>query len=284
MLCGQSSLVNHHDDGVVAISLRCRAWTCEHCREERHRQLIRLAIVGSPNRFITLTVNPRLGTGPVDRAKRLADAWRKAAKRITRLHGGIAPQYLAVFEKTKRGEPHLHILARCKYINQRWLSEVMRELTNSPIVDIRKVTEPRTAARYIAKYVGKAPHKFDTCKRYWHTRDWDTTPEPEEPPIEWKGGGWGIEDCPLSDLFEFWKAQNMNPVMLNGNIAWWGKPPPWAADRDRAAEIADALGEIGRPRHGAAAAQNRRTRAERNPSTDGLAVTSAALQPLGSAS
>lgn len=63
----------------------------------------------------------------------------------------------------------------------------MRRLIGAPIVDIRRVHSQKQVANYIAKYVGKEPHRFETCKRYWTTRSWRLSkfvPEPIE-------GSWG---------------------------------------------------------------------------------------------
>jgi len=45
------------------------------------------------------------------------------------------------------------------------------------------------AARYVAKYLGKAPHQFGTFKRYWKSAGWvvSTGEEVEDP---WDGTGW----------------------------------------------------------------------------------------------
>ncbi|MEE8540002.1 MAG: hypothetical protein V3S54_09300 [Woeseiaceae bacterium] len=87
--------------------------------------------------------------------------------------------FLAVFEKTKRGEPHLHILLRTVYLDQAWLSDQMKELIGAPIVDIRSLTSAAKIANYVTKYIAKDPHKFIGTKRYWSSRDY-LLPDPKE--------------------------------------------------------------------------------------------------------
>ena len=167
------SMVNRGWDGVRAVSLRCRSWGCPNCHDDRTKQLIALALSGAPTTFITLTVNPAWGASKADRARRLVDSWRTIVKLVKKRYGYSTLPYFCVFEATKAGEPHLHILARVKYIDQKWLSKQMKLLMNAPIVDIRRVKNKNKLAFYVSKYCGKEPHRFATCKRYWTTRDWE---------------------------------------------------------------------------------------------------------------
>jgi len=160
---------------MFAMPLCCRSWTCDYCRPKRKKQVVAQATSGHPEVFITLTVKPDEGSEPKDRARRLSRAWRVIVARARRHYGYKHIPYFAVFEATELGEPHLHILARVKWIDQRWLSRQLEDITGAPIVDIRKVRSAKKAARYIGKYVGKAPGKFGTLKRYWATRSWSET-------------------------------------------------------------------------------------------------------------
>jgi len=179
MLCSEASLVNHGIGKVRAVTLRCRAWTCDLCLPWRRGRLTGLAKDGKPNSFITLTVNPASGVDVEARARALVEAWRVVVRRAKARYGYKSIPYLAVFEATKNGEPHLHILARVKWLDQKWLSAQMGELIGAPVVDIRRVHSDRHVALYVAKYIGKGPGKFGTCKRYWHTRDWVVEPKPK---------------------------------------------------------------------------------------------------------
>ena len=169
MLCSEASLVNHGFAKIRAVTLRCRSWGCELCQPMRRGQLMKLGRDGAPTTFITLTVSKKSGTDPEARARALVDAWRQVVKRAKKEYGYRSIPYMAVFEATKAGEPHLHILARVKWIDQRWLSRQLDQLIGAPICDIRRVKSAKQAAHYVAKYVGKAPGKFGTCKRYWTT-------------------------------------------------------------------------------------------------------------------
>ena len=181
MLCSEWTLVKRLRSTVTASPLKCKCWTCDLCGPMRSRQLARQAFLGRPRSFLTLTVNPARGTGPDDRARELSRAWRLLRLRAMRALNLKTMPFLAVFEKTKRGEPHLHILLRTVYIDQEWLSDQMRDLIEAPIVDIRSVEEPGKLANYITKYIAKDPHRFKGTKRYWSSQDYELPPlEPDE--------------------------------------------------------------------------------------------------------
>lgn len=141
---------------------------------------------GLPNKFLTLTVLDTIGDSPAHRRDLLHTAWRNLIKRIKRYYRYKKLPYMAFIERTKRGEPHLHILLRCGWLDQAWLSNQMRDLVGSPIVDIRAVKSTRQAVSYVTKYVGKEPAQFGTRKRYWLSQDYivEAMPKLDRPPIE----------------------------------------------------------------------------------------------------
>jgi len=226
MLCGESSLVNHGYLKHRAVTLRCRAWSCDFCQPWRCGRLIGLAKSGKPNTFITLTVNPASGTDANARARALVDAWRVVVRRAKRLYGYKSIPYLCVFEATKEGEPHLHILARCKWIDQKWLSRQMASLIAAPIVDIRRIHDDRHVAHYVAKYVGKGPGQFGTCKRYWHTRDWPLSKRDKLASDTSWNSKWFIVDMPLCALRAAWWLQGYESIGdASLTFAEFRKPP-----------------------------------------------------------
>lgn len=176
MFCREWTLVKTQLYQTEGQPLRCRSWQCEHCAPERASRLIAEVLGGRPNKFLTLTVNPDTFSGPAERAQKLVWAWRCLRLRAMRKFQMAKLPFYAVFEKTKAGEPHLHILLRTKYIPQGWISDTMRELIDAPIVDIQSIAGRRKTASYVAKYIGKDPHKFPGTKRYWKSQDYDLRP------------------------------------------------------------------------------------------------------------
>lgn len=184
---------------VRAGAVWCKSWHCEHCAPIRQKQLMAQAAQGEPNKFITLTSKYRPDEMSAHAAaQELVHAWRMVIQKAKR-HGLFKNiQYIAVFELTQRGWPHLHILARCPFFPQAWLSKQMDKYCSSPIVDIRSIKSKKRAAWYVAKYTAKAPEKFDRCKRYWRTHKYDLSDSRLERPVHdfYKGVFYwcGIED------------------------------------------------------------------------------------------
>lgn len=174
-----------------------------------------LAASGSPNRMLTLTCAASAEPDPVKARALLHRSWRALRLKIARefvkpsverwrigrararTSAGnkttadvLAPPplkpsalpYFAVVERHKSGRPHLHVLLRCGYIPQTWLSLEMNRLAGSPIVDIRKVSGTKQAAAYVAKYIGKAPAKFGNSRAYWYTKNWAPAAASDEKP------------------------------------------------------------------------------------------------------
>lgn len=171
-ICRSMSLVKGDGDLGVISALKCKCWDCNHCVVERRAKLIAQACSGQPTMFVTLTSRPRADVSPEEQCTALARAWRLIVKRAKRKYGYEHLPYFAVVEATKTGQPHLHILVRCQWIDQRWLSDQMREITGDYIVDVRRIVRPKQVVHYVAKYIGKAPHRFGTSKRYWCSQDY----------------------------------------------------------------------------------------------------------------
>jgi hypothetical protein len=107
-------------------------------------------MAGEPQRLITLTGRRRDGESAGDCRGRLGTALVRLTRRIRRR--GWTHEYLAVWELTRAGTPHVHVLQRGDYIPQRWLSAAWARLTGCPVVDIRQITSARAAAGYVTKY------------------------------------------------------------------------------------------------------------------------------------
>lgn len=263
MLCSQLVM---RKDGVDPEELRplpCRSWSCEWCAPKRRRQLMARAAKGEPTALLTLTVNVAVGDGPAHRRDMLHDAWKRLVKRINRQFQlpperrwqltaktreptqqswllkttAKTPQakaaslpYFAFLERTKRGEPHLHILIRSPYIPQDWLSEQMDDMLGSPIVWIEKIENSKHAIAYVTKYVTKAPAQWGNKKRYWQSRNW--APQDKDDDDEWRSydGPVTVERISWADLSiarsrEGWTHE----ITAEGWHRFWrpGRHPDW---------------------------------------------------------
>lgn len=227
MLCSEAVIVNHGIEEAQAVTLKCRSWGCELCQPDRKRDLIALAKGGRPKVFVTLTVNPGFGSDPVDRARGLVKAWRRIVKLAKIRYSRPKIPYFCVFEATKAGEPHLHILVDIPWIDQKWLSREMADMNGAPVVWIVKIRSPSHVAHYIAKYIGKAPQKFGTLKRYWYTRGWEVDPfKPDPLPGCWSKA-WRIARTDLATLQSEWEYQGWHCEVRGSRLYGTGEVPLW---------------------------------------------------------
>ena len=155
--------------------LRCKRWGCPTCGPINRRRLVRRLKTTEVTHLITLTCRPSSFPSPQLAFKHLSAAVPNLVKRIQRQFPAVSFQYLLVWETTRAGWPHAHILARTSYLPQRALSRHWRELTGAPVVDIRRVTDYRAATSYLAKYLTKnlaaSPHlkRYRTSRHFWPT-------------------------------------------------------------------------------------------------------------------
>lgn len=177
--CETNSILASYPPGIKINPLKCKRWTCPECKHSRSSRLRHEAHRGLPNTFLTLTVNPKWGVSKDHRARSLKEAWTRIHRKAKKEQHKEELEYLCVFEVTKAGEPHLHVLCRSSWIDQKWLSDQMKAEMDAPIVDIRRVNNPKKAATYVAKYVSKQPEKFPGTKRYWRSLHYFCLPKEE---------------------------------------------------------------------------------------------------------
>lgn len=202
--CGETSLVKTVGQKKTAIAVRCRSWGCADCAPQRKKQLVAEGRGGSPTIFLTLTSKRDTRRTAEGAAYELARAWRLLRLRIMRRYKMRRLPFICVFEATQLGWPHLHIMLRSSYIDGGWISEQMRNITGSHIIDIRRIDNPGRVAGYVAKYLSKGAAKFGTCKRYWQSQDYDLRPDPPAREPLPPGQGWERDTWSLHRLARAW--------------------------------------------------------------------------------
>ena len=226
MLCGEASLVNHGMQAIRAVTLRCRCWSCDGCLPMRTAQLIRDIAVGEPTKLLTLTTRSVEGGDAVAEARRFTEWFAQFIRLIKKRYPAEKIAYFVVREAHKSGWPHIHVALRAPFIDQQWLSTTWEALTGSDNVDIRKIYGAGNAARYLAKYIGKNPHRFGTTKRYWHSRNWfDPAPASERRPGEWDSV-WRIVPEYLGKLAENAWMQGWEVIMYGSFDYFEARAPP----------------------------------------------------------
>ena len=163
-LCGTGTLMGIQSETgkAVVIPLTCKSWACDRCRPRKARQWKAIAELGKPERFITLTCAPEQYKTPAHAMLKMTKAWTKLVEEIRKEWGEM--EFIKVWELTKDGWPHLHILQRGCWIRQKWLSEHWQKLGGGKIVDIRTVKNAKIAVKYIIKYLGKG---FGVMCKQW---------------------------------------------------------------------------------------------------------------------
>lgn len=221
--CESNCILVQYDPGVKINPLKCRRWSCETCHPARCARLRSEAYRGIPNTFITLTVNPEHFKDHHERARRLKLAWTRVRRKAVKSWGNRKIPFLAVFEETASGEPHLHILARSKWIPQDWLSSEMEAEIGAPVVDIRRIHSRKKAAKYVSKYVGKAPEKFHGTKRYWRSLDYMQLPRREfKDPIGQRGRAWWVQGSVHEVIQRYTqKFYRLEIVGAEPNLEYW---------------------------------------------------------------
>ena len=186
MFCSEWSLVNHGELAIRAITLHCKAWSCPICLPIRKARLVGQVAAGLPTKLLTLTTRVVEDGDQVAEARRQGIACARLLVLIRKRFPGHKIAYFAVREATKQGWPHIHVALRSPFIEWVWLKEQWERLSGSPGIDIRAIYAAGNAAKYLAKYIGKDPHRFGTTKRYWYSRNWfDVLPETTFNSTDW---------------------------------------------------------------------------------------------------
>lgn len=155
--CGRFSLQGDAVDGTETryVRLGCRCWGCQRCgprKAGQYKHLIRNEAERLKlRRFLTLTLDPKKLSGqcPVSYLRDCFAKFRTYLKRKYR----EAPQYIAVLEFQKNGNPHLHILID-RFVDKRWIESIWQSVGGGQQIDI-KLVDLHRVSRYLSKYLTK---------------------------------------------------------------------------------------------------------------------------------
>lgn len=188
--------------GTLVIPTTCKTWGCLACRE-RLMALFKMRVTHGCSvlgdcAFITLTFVLR-GAETQEDAESVSKAWREFWRRwMSQGHERL--QWLRVVELTKKGQPHLHLIAgpvsgkiRC-YGNERldaqWfdrvgragclclshrMSRVWESITGAWHVHTAPVTGAAGAAGYLGKYLSKGAYVRQGLEALGFKRRWSSS-------------------------------------------------------------------------------------------------------------
>ncbi len=233
-----------------AIPTWCHKWACPRCRLRKQWALQEKAEAGNPDRHIVLTVEAgsRL---PLDvQVSVFHNNVRRLFRLIRRVWGPF--EYMAQWELTKKGTPHLHILQRGCFIDYKWLSKAWFEISGSKIVWISKVRSARGAARELTKYATKTAadtqdalrgKRISTMSRGWlpddfHKEDPSHLPDPYAAFFE-------VSLKELSLAMEIIGASPTQPIGKSPMVSWHlPRPPPLSLLDAIPTELPDRLAKL----------------------------------------
>jgi len=196
--CKSLSLVGESPTGAIAaLPLYCRRWQCPDCGKFQRRRLQRRLLAGDPTTFITLTTNPNLFSTPDDAFKQASLAINRLIKVLRRRYPRKRIEYGLVWEKTKNGWPHAHLLVRAAYIPQKVLSREWERLSGAKVVDIRMVRSKGEAAAYVSKYLAKDPACPEGYRRYRLSQRYSAPPAKGSLADMLSVESWSISRAPL---------------------------------------------------------------------------------------
>ncbi|MBA7542326.1 hypothetical protein ES705_34647 [subsurface metagenome] len=154
--CMKSSIVGQSLDRshVVVIPLPCKSWDCPICGPRKRAALVARLEASKPERELTLTCPVGKFLSPQLAAQAMKAAWTKLIARARKQWG--PQEYAMVWELTKKGVPHIHILLRGSYIAQKWVSRQWERLGIGPIVYIQSVKGNKLHAAHACKYLAKS--------------------------------------------------------------------------------------------------------------------------------
>ena len=243
LLCQSTSAVLQTSDvTAAAVGVRCKQWDCDYCGPINRRTLLKRLKDVRVSSFLTLTCNPAYYPSPSVAIRKMSIAVNYLIKRLRRRFPSDYIAYLLVWEQTKSGWPHAHLLIDAPYIPQRLISLAWTALTGAPIVDIRGVRNRSDIANYVSKYLTKAPSAPAGMKRWRCSRGFLEPPAlPTLAPWQ-EGDHWHKTNQPLSSLTDALVGTGWTPEIINPNLLILtltgapDAPPYW--QRLRAMEIA----------------------------------------------
>lgn len=197
-------------EATVIIAVECGRWSCQHCGKKKVAKYALRVKEAAPNKLITLTVNPARWGSP----REAYDGTRRKVSDLTKVlrksYGEF--EYFRILEVTKKGWPHYHLITRSPYIPQAELSDLWRQLTGAPIVDVRMIKKVGDVYWYVVKYLAKQAYIPWTDRRATWTRGFlvktdfkaDTPLELMEPQFSHEHpADWMRWNLPTTNLIEY---------------------------------------------------------------------------------
>jgi hypothetical protein len=154
--CGKGSIIVaiNSSQQITIVPIRCKSWRCPKCGPILGYYWAHRIEGAKPQRFITLTGDPKLHQTPALMYGAMKAALPKLVRRLREV--GIKFEYAAVWELHESGFPHLHIMQKGGYVPWKLLKYLWVSLGIGTHVHLETVDDAKRAAFYVAKYISKA--------------------------------------------------------------------------------------------------------------------------------
>lgn len=154
--CSFGCLV-HYDETTgrrIILAISCKQWTCPDCAKALRARWVARVTAAKPDRWLTLTMVHNPGGNTLREWQRIKSGFYKLVQKIRKRFKTF--EYVACYELTLKGQPHVHVLFRGTFIPQRWLSNKAVECGLGSVVYIEAIRDKKETAHYLVKYITKA--------------------------------------------------------------------------------------------------------------------------------
>lgn len=181
-LCTDRVFVNADTTSAEIKGLRCKRWDCEICKPFNRMRVMHAAKNGRPNLFMTLTCDHKKYSSPSEAARDMKRGLVLLRRMIERRWKVKNVPFIVVFEAHESGWPHMHLLLRAPYMHWKVLRGMWEHITGAFQVHVSEIKTIGQALFYVTKYIGKDLGKFDGCKRWWRSHNYNQIDEKHEKP------------------------------------------------------------------------------------------------------
>ena len=156
----------------------------------------------------------------------LKKCWRKFRIWWNKKHPSNKIECISVWERVGERHVHLHVLARCGYVDRRVLVAFFQREIDSPMQWVKHLYSHAKRVAYATKYISKDLAKLPGTNRYSVTHGFDDKSKLFKPDPFYEGMTWEFSRDQVLDLAKRWLAQGFRvdlDVRRESCRAW----PPW---------------------------------------------------------
>jgi hypothetical protein len=164
--CGDGILTGEAPGRKAARTQRCKCWGCEHCAPKNATKLRARSYAANCNRGFDLTIRHEPERTLEEETALLKATWRKFRLWWNRTYPNNKIECLTCWEVKGKRHVHLHVLARCGYVDWRVLAQFFWREIRSHRQWVKPLLNQKARIAYATKYVTKKLAKLKGTSRY----------------------------------------------------------------------------------------------------------------------